>query len=197
MKKILVLLIGILMIGCGEMERVAKIDTKFGEIMVEFYPDVAPKHVESFITHAENGYFDGSAFHRVIPGFVIQGGDPNSKDDDRSNDGTGGHAAKYYGFGDKDDPETWVIPAEFNNVPHNRGALSMARTSDPNSAGSQFFICVANVNRLDNQYTVFGKVISGMDVVDQIVNVERDQADNPLEKVAMTVTIHNKEDLKK
>lgn len=177
------------------MERFAKFETKFGEIVVELYPDVAPKHVESFIIHAENGYFDHSTFHRVIPGFVIQGGDPNSKDDDRSNDGMGGYAAKYYGIGDKNDKESWTIPSEFNNVPHNRGALSMARTNDPNSAGSQFFICVDNVNRLDNKYTVFGKVLTGLDVVDQIVNVEVDANDNPLEKVDMKVTIIDNEDL--
>jgi len=185
------------MIGCGEMDKVAKFDTKFGEFIVEFYPNSAPKHVESFLTLASEGYFDGTAFHRIIPGFVIQGGDPKSKDDDRSNDGTGGYAGKYFGLGDEENQETWTIPAEFNNNLHKRGALSMARTNEPNSAGSQFFVCVDDVPRLDHQYTVFGMVISGMDVVDQIVNVQRDERDNPLEKVEMTVTIFNKDELKK
>lgn len=188
-------MIGVIIFGCGGTEKVARFETRFGEFTVEFYPRVAPNHVESFLIHAENGYFNGTTFHRVIPGFVIQGGDPNSMDDDRSNDGTGGHAGKYYGLGDENNRETWTIPEEFSNIPHNRGILSMARTSDPNSAGSQFFICVDNVNRLDNKYTVFGKVISGMDVVDQIVNVQRDENDNPYEKVEMTVTVLNKKDL--
>jgi len=103
--------------------------------------------------------------------------------------GMGGHAGKYYGIGDEEDSDTWMLPAEFNTMPHNRGALSMARSQDPNSAGSQFFICVADVNRLDNKYTVFGNVIKGMDVSDRIVNVPRDKSDNPLERIEMKITI--------
>ena len=108
---------------------------------------------------------------------MIQGGDPNSKDEDRSNDGQGGPG--------------YTINAEFSDVPHKRGILSMARAQDPNSAGSQFFIVVADSNFLDGQYTVFGEVIEGMDVADKIVNVERDSMDNPLEKVTMKVTIRS------
>ncbi|RMF08095.1 MAG: peptidylprolyl isomerase, partial [Candidatus Neomarinimicrobiota bacterium] len=141
------------------------------------------------ITLAKQGYFDGTTFHRVIPGFVIQGGDPNSRLPDRSLHGEGGHAGKYYGLGDKNDPETWTLPAEFNDRPHLRGTLSMARTPDPNSAGSQFFICVQPVPRLDHNYTVFGQVIRGMDVVDHIVSVPRDERDNPLDPIPMTVKI--------
>ncbi|NOZ74961.1 MAG: peptidylprolyl isomerase [FCB group bacterium] len=167
----------------------AIISTEFGDITLEFFEDVAPKHVESFKILAKQGYFDGTTFHRVIPGFVIQGGDPNSRLADRTQHGEGGHAGKYFGLGDETNPDTWTIPAEFNDRPHVRGALSMARTPDPNSAGSQFFICVNDVNRLDHKYTVFGRVISGMDVVDRIVSVPRDERDNPRDPIPMTVKI--------
>ncbi len=109
-------------------ERVAVISTKHGDMVVEFYSDVAPMHVESFIALAEEEYFNGTTFHRVIPGFVIQGGDPNSKLDNRALHGTGGRAGKFFGLGDKNDPNTWLIPAEFNDIPHTKGILSMART---------------------------------------------------------------------
>ena len=141
-------------------------------------------HVESFKILAEEGYFDGTTFHRVIPGFVIQGGDPNSKDDDRMNDGTGGRAGKYFGdetddyVGRKDDPSTWTIPAEFNDSLHVKGTLSMARSQNPNSGSSQFFICHAPTPQLNGQYTVFGKVIKGLDVIDKIVNVDRPNKQN-------------------
>lgn len=157
--------------------QIAVIETNFGNIVIQLYPDVAPGHVENFVKLAQDGFYDGSTFHRVIPGFMIQGGDPNSKDEDRSNDGQGGP-----GF---------TINAEFSDVPHKRGILSMARAQDPNSAGSQFFIVVKDSNFLDGQYTVFGEVIEGMDVADKIVNVERDSMDNPLEKVTMKVTIRS------
>lgn len=149
----------------------AVIETTLGTIELEFFPDVAPKHVENFKKLARQGFYDSTTFHRVIPGFMIQGGDPNSKDEDRSNDGTGGPG--------------YSVDAEFNNRPHKRGILSMARSSDPNSAGSQFFICVADANFLDGKYTVFGQVTKGMDVVDKIVAVPRDKRDNPLQKVIM------------
>ena len=157
--------------------QIAVIETNFGNIVIQLYPDVAPGHVENFVKLAQDGFYDGSTFHRVIPGFMIQGGDPNSKDEDRSNDGQGGP-----GF---------TINAEFSDVPHKRGILSMARAQDPNSAGSQFFIVVKDSNFLDGQYTVFGEVIEGMDVADKIVNVKRDGNDNPLEKVTMKVTIRS------
>lgn len=154
----------------------AMIETTLGTIELEFFPDVAPKHVENFKTLARQKFYDNTTFHRVIPNFMIQGGDPNSKDDDRSNDGTGGPG--------------YSIAAEFNDKPHLRGTLSMARSADPNSAGSQFFICVGDAAFLDHKYTVFGQVLKGMDVVDKIVAVPRDRRDNPLEKVVMkSVTI--------
>ena len=157
--------------------QIAVIETNFGNIVIQLFPDVAPGHVENFVKLAQDGFYDGSTFHRVIPGFMIQGGDPNSKDDDRSNDGQGGPG--------------YTIKAEFSDVPHKRGILSMARAQDPNSAGSQFFIVVADSNFLDGQYTVFGEVIEGMEVADKIVNVEKDGNDNPREKVTMKVTIRS------
>ena len=161
------------------------IQTKFGQITLQLFPNLAPKHVESFKLHAKNGYYDGTTFHRVIPGFMIQGGDPLSKLNDKSKHGTGGHAAKYFGIGDENSKSSWDLPAEFSETPHERGILSMARSKNPDSGGSQFFICVADAKFLDNQYTVFGKVIGGMDVVDAIVSVPRDARDNPNERVEM------------
>jgi len=153
----------------------ATIKTKFGDMEVVFFPDKAPKHVENFIALAKSGLYNGTIFHRVIPGFMIQGGDPNSKNSDRASHGMGGPGYK--------------VKAEFNSKPHKRGVLSMARSNDPDSAGSQFFICVADANFLDWQYTAFGEVVSGMDVADKVVNMKRDGRDNPLERVEMTVTI--------
>ena len=146
-----------------------------GTIVLRFFTDLAPKHVESFCKLAGESFYDGTTFHRVIPGFMIQGGDPNSKNPDRSTHGSGGP-----GF---------HVNAEFNNTPHKRGVLSMARAQDPNRAGSQFFICVADSFFLNNQYTAFGEVVSGMEVVDQVVNVKRDGRDNPLERIEMKVAI--------
>jgi peptidyl-prolyl cis-trans isomerase B (cyclophilin B) len=166
---------------------VAVISTKYGDMIVEFYPDVAPMHVESFAALATEKYFDGTTFHRVIPDFVIQGGDPNSKLENRSLHGTGGRAGKFFGIGDENDSSTWLIPQEFNSIPHEKGVLSMARTNDPNSASSQFFVCHGDPSFLDNNYTVFGKVIQGLEVIDSIANVEKDMNDNPLEKIEMTV----------
>ena len=185
--------------SCEKDNDVAVITTSYGDMVIEFYPDVAPMHVESFITLAKEGYFDGTTFHRVIPGFVIQGGDPNSKDGDRMNDGTGGRAGKYFGIGRENDPSTWTIPAEFNDSLHIKGTLSMARSQNPNSGSSQFFICHAPTPQLNGKYTVFGQVIKGLDVIDTIVNVDRPNkanssyngpdGDNPFEKVEMTVKI--------
>jgi peptidyl-prolyl cis-trans isomerase B (cyclophilin B) len=144
----------------------ATITTKFGKIVVKFFPDIAPMHVKNFITLAEAGFYNGTPFHRVIPGFMIQGGDPT---------GTGAGGPGY------------TIPAEFTNKKkHLPGVLSMARTSDPNSAGSQFFIMVAPSTHLDGQYSIFGEVVEGMDVVNKIVNVPRGPMDKPLERVDMT-----------
>ena len=185
--------------SCEKDNDVAVIATSYGDMVIEFYPDVAPMHVESFITLAKEGYFDGTTFHRVIPGFVIQGGDPNSKDGDRMNDGTGGRAGKYFGIGRENDPSSWTIPAEFNDSLHIKGTLSMARSQNPNSGSSQFFICHAPTPQLNGKYTVFGQVIKGLDLIDTIVNVDRPNkanssyngpdGDNPFEKVEMSVKI--------
>ena len=150
-------------------------EESWGDIQLKFYPDLAPNHVKNLVTLAKDKFYDGTTFHRVIPGFMIQGGDPNSKDNDRSRHGTGGPGHH--------------VNAEFNKTPHKRGTLSMARAQDPNSAGSQFFICVADANFLDGQYTAFGEVVSGMEVVDRIVNVQRDGNDNPLERIEMKLTV--------
>ena len=192
------LTIGTLIMSCGSKESsqkqdVAIISTKYGDMVVEFFDEHAPKHVESFKMHSQNGYYNGTIFHRVIPGFVIQGGDPNSKSEDRGMHGICGNAAKYFGVGDERDSTTWSIPAEFNSLKHQKGILSMARANDPNSAGSQFFICAGNVNQLDNNYTVFGKVIKGLTIIDQIVNVPRDGRDNPNDRIEMTVRLEQRE----
>ena len=193
------LTIGVVFMSCAKEEKVAIISTKFGDMVVEFYDDVAPMHVESFKILADEGYFDGTTFHRVIPGFVIQGGDPNSKDEDRMNDGTGGRAGKFFGIGREEDSNSWTIPAEFNDKDHVKGTLSMARSSNPNSGSSQFFICHAATPQLNNQYTVFGQVIEGLDVIDQIVYSETPKkqnpgyrgpdGDNPFEKVEMKIKL--------
>jgi peptidyl-prolyl cis-trans isomerase B (cyclophilin B) len=146
-----------------------------GQIKAELYPTIAPNTVKNYISLIKKGFYNGLTFHRVIPGFMIQGGDPNGT-------GTGGPG--------------YSIKGEFtnngfkNDLKHERGVLSMARTQDPNSAGSQFFIMVASAPSLDNDYAAFGKVTSGMDVVDKIVNTPRDQADKPLQNQVMkTVTV--------
>ena len=151
-----------------ESNEVVRLSTNLGDILVEFFEDKAPKHVESFKKLVRDGFYDGTRFHRVIPGFMIQGGDPNSKSANRSSHGTGGPGYK--------------VPAEFNDIKHTRGILSAARSSDPNSAGSQFFLMVNEYPSLDGQYSVFGKVLEGMDVVDKIVALKRDRNDNPLEE---------------
>ena len=156
-------------------ETSAIIETKFGNITLRFFPDVAPGHVKNFIDLAKKGFYDGTTFHRVIPGFMIQGGDPNSKNPDKKTHGAGGPG--------------YMIKAEFNERPHKRGALSMARANNPDSAGSQFFICVKDSPFLDRQYTVFGEVASGMEAADKIVSQPRDASDNPNERVEMKVKI--------
>ena len=170
----------------------AVISTQFGDIVLEFFDDLAPKHVESFKLHAKNGYYNGTTFHRVIPGFMIQGGDPLTKSEDRSRHGTGGNAAKFFGIGSESNESTWDLPAEFSPTPHERGILSIARSQNPDSGGSQFFICVADARFLDNQYTVFGKVVSGLDVVDAIVSAPRDGRDNPDDRIEMKVRLEDK-----
>ena len=156
-------------------ETKATIETKCGTIELKFFPDVAPNHVKNFTDLAKKGFYDGTIFHRVIPGFMIQGGDPNSKNSDKSKHGMGGPG--------------YTVKAEFNSKPHKRGTLSAARSANPDSAGSQFFICVADAPFLDRQYTVFGEVASGMDAVDKIVSQPRDASDNPDERIEMKVKV--------
>jgi peptidyl-prolyl cis-trans isomerase B (cyclophilin B) len=155
----------------------AVIETKFGEIELELLPDKAPGHVKNFVDLAKKGFYDGTTFHRVIPGFMIQGGDPNTRDPKgpRSAHGTGGPG--------------YQIKAEFNDTPHKRGVLSMARAQNPDSAGCQFFIVVQDSNFLDKQYTAFGRVVRGIEVADQVVGAPRDARDNPNDRVEMTVRI--------
>ncbi len=159
-------------------ETSAVIETKLGNIELRFFPDVAPNHVRNFIDLAKKGFYDGTTFHRVIPGFMIQGGDPNTKSPDRSKHGMGGPG--------------YTIKAEFNEKPHRRGTLSMARSQDPDSAGSQFFICVADAPYLNGKYSVFGEVVSGVDVADKIVSQARDKRDNPNDRIEMKVKIIEK-----
>ena len=150
--------------------KVAELHTTAGQINIRFFPDVAPNHVRNFIDLAKQGFYDGTKFHRVIPGFMIQGGDPNTVSGSPATWGTGGSKQN--------------VKAEFNSVSHKRGIVSMARSQSPDSASSQFFICVADVPSLDNQYTVFGQVTQGMDVVDKIVNAKT-AGERPLEPVAI------------
>lgn len=154
----------------------AVIKTKYGEMEIVFFPDKAPKHVENFVKLAKSGFYNGTIFHRVIPGFMIQGGDPNTKDSSKP---------ESYGMGGPNER----LKAEFNDMPHRRGIVSMARTNDPNSAGSQFFIVVKDSNFLDGQYTVFGEVVKGMEVADKIVNLPKNARDLPTERAEMTITI--------
>jgi peptidyl-prolyl cis-trans isomerase B (cyclophilin B) len=157
-------------------EEVAVITTKFGKIVYKFRPDLAPKHVKNFKTLASNGFYDKTIFHRVIPGFMIQGGDPNTKDETKK---------ETYGQGGPG----YMVKAEFNRLDHQRGVVSMARSGDPDSAGSQFFICVSHSESLNRNYTAFGEVVSGMDVADKIVDSPRGANDMPDERIEMTVKI--------
>ena len=140
---------------------VAVLETNYGDMVIEFFPEKAPQHVAAFKRLVEAGYYDCTKFHRLIPGFMVQGGDLWTRDADAANDG-GGPGPGYQ------------LVAEFNDIPHERGVLSMARGGNPNSAGSQFFICFSRekCQHLDGQYTVFGKVVSGLDVLDKIENVD-------------------------
>lgn len=151
---------------------VAIIKTSEGEMVVEFWPDVAPKTVENFKNLAKTNYYDGTCFHRVIRGFMIQGGDPLTKDPAKEAMwGTGGPG--------------YQINAEFNDRKHVRGVLSMARSRDPNSAGSQFFICHATAPHLDRQYTAFGKLIKGDDVLEKIATTPTNPGDRPVKRMAI------------
>jgi peptidyl-prolyl cis-trans isomerase B (cyclophilin B) len=150
------------------MVNTGTIKTEFGDITVEFYSDDAPRTVENFKKLAKIGFYDGLIFHRIVPGFVIQGGDPHTKQlSNKVKWGTGGPG--------------WNVKAEFNKNTHSRGILSMARSQDPDSAGSQFFIILKDSKFLDGKYTVFGKVISGMDIVDKIAAIRTDSTDAPID----------------
>ena len=151
---------------------VAIIKTSEGDMVLEFWPDVAPGHVENFKKLANQGFYDGTCFHRVIKGFMIQGGDPNTKDPQKESSwGMGGPG--------------YQIKAEFNDRPHNRGVLSMARSNDPNSAGSQFFICHGDPRFLDKQYTAFGKLIKGDDVLEKIATTQTRPQDRPVKRMGV------------
>ena len=175
---VVILLSTLLLTAVVSAQEIAVIETKFGKIEMELFADKAPGHVKNFKDLAKKGFYDGTIFHRVIPGFMIQGGDPNTKSDDRATHGMGGPGHS--------------INAEFNDTLHKRGILSMARSQDPNSAGSQFFIVVKKSSFLDGKYTAFGKVLSGMAIADQIVNAPRDKRDNPDERIEMKVKVVNR-----
>ena len=147
------------------------IKTGFGNIKFNLVPDIAPETVRNFSQLTKSGFYDGTLFHRIIPGFMIQGGDPNTKNPDKSTWGQGGPG--------------YNLKAEFNSRSHLRGIVSMARSSDPDSAGSQFFIVTSDSTFLDRQYTVFGEVVDGMEVADKIVNLPRDANDCPKQEAKM------------
>jgi peptidyl-prolyl cis-trans isomerase B (cyclophilin B) len=160
----------------GEQAPRVLLKTKFGDMEIVLFPDLAPKHVESFLKLTKSGFYNGTIFHRILPGFMIQGGDPLTKDPaNRNKYGTGGPG--------------YTVPAEFSKVVHEKGILSAARTQDPNSAGSQFFIMVDKAPHLDGQYTVFGEVVKGVDVAETIVNQPKDLRDNPVERIEMTIEV--------
>jgi len=160
----------------------AILKTKFGDIHIKFYPDVAPNHVANFIKLAKSGFYDGTIFHRVIPGFMIQGGDPNTKSSLRKD--------TYGQGGPKDEKGNPILlKAEFNDTPHKRGIVSMARANEPDTAGSQFFIVVEPSPFLDGKYTAFGEVIKGLGIADRIVGLPKNDRDLPNDRIEMTVTI--------
>ena len=177
-KKIIALTIALIIstgISFAGSKKIAFISTHYGDIYIEFFQDKAPGHYKNFYKLAASGFYDGTTFHQIVPGLKIQGGDPNSKDDDRINDGEGGPG--------------YTINAEINDLHHDRGMLAMARGDELDSAGSQFFIVVQNSRFLDGKFTIFGRVVHGMDVVDIIVSQPRDVKDNPLERIEMKIRI--------
>ena len=149
----------------------ALIETNFGNIKIKLLPEIAPETVRNFVTLATSNFYDGTLFHRVIPNFMIQGGDPNTKESDKSVWGQGGPG--------------YNLKAEFNSRSHLRGIVYMARASDPDSAGSQFFIVTSDSTFLDKQYTVFAEVVEGLEIADKIVNLPRDGNDCPKEEAKM------------
>jgi len=157
-------------------DKLAILETTQGNIVIEFFPDDAPNHVSNFMNLTETGFYDGVLFHRIIPGFMIQGGDPNTIDGDPSTWGIGGPG--------------YSVKAEFNDIKHNRGIVSMARSQDPNSAGSQFFIVHQNSNFLDQQYTVFGRIVTdeSFETLDKIASLETGQRDIPINTDEANIT---------
>ena len=161
----------------------ATIETTKGTLVASFWEDIAPKTVENFLKLAREGFYDGTAFHRIVKGFMIQGGDPLTKDPSK---------AHLWGTGNPG----YQIEAEFNDRPHRKGVLSMARSADPNSAGSQFFICLDECSFLDGQYTAFGELDSGTDVLEAIGDTpcefgaggEKSKPLEPIEVVRVTVS---------
>ena len=151
------------------------IKTSYGNIKFNLLSDIAPETVRNFSQLVKSGFYNGTLFHRIIPGFMIQGGDPNTKDPDKSTWGQGGPG--------------YNLKAEFNSRSHLRGIISMARANDPDSAGSQFFIVTSDSTFLDRQYTVFGEVVDGMEVADKIVNLPRDANDCPKQDAKMLEVI--------
>jgi peptidyl-prolyl cis-trans isomerase B (cyclophilin B) len=160
----------------------AIIKTRFGEMEMKFFPELAPKHVENFIKLAKSGFYNGTIFHRVIPGFMIQGGDPNTKNSLRK---------ETFGQGGPKDEKgnPILLKAEFSDTPHKRGIVSMARAGEPDTAGSQFFIVVEDSFFLDRKYTVFGEITRGLGIADKIVGLPRNEQDLPNDRIEMTVTI--------
>jgi len=181
-KLFLIFSISLLLVSLGNSafaqssDQLVVLETNLGTIVIEFFPDDAPKHVENFIGLTESGFYDGVLFHRIIPGFMIQGGDPNTIDGDPNTWGTGG--------------PTTSVDAEFNTIKHNRGIVSMARSADPNSGGSQFFIVHADSNFLDEQYTVFGRIVTeeSFETLDKIVAVEIGTSDRPIDPEQVKIT---------
>ena len=156
----------------------AVIKPSFGEMTIAFWPDVAPKTVENFKKLARKGFYDGTAFHRIIKGFMVQGGCPNTKAGESGMPGTGGPG--------------YQVKAEFNAKSHVRGVISMARSNDPDSAGSQFFICHGDARFLDRKYTAFGELVAGEDVLERIANVRTggNEKSTPAERVSVeSITI--------
>lgn len=155
-------------------------EQKLGEIKIRLFPDVAPQHCRNFDSLVSIGFYNGTAFHRVIPGFMMQGGDPNSKSKPKQTWGMG-------------DPSQKKIPAEFSKLKHKRGTISAARTNDPNSATSQFFICFKDAPWLDGKYTIFGEVVEGFEVMDKVEKTKLEMQPNgnekssPVEKIEMTI----------
>jgi peptidyl-prolyl cis-trans isomerase B (cyclophilin B) len=182
LNKILIFSLSILLVSFGNYafaqsdDKLAVLETNLGTIVIEFFSNDAPKHVDNFIGLAESGFYDGVLFHRIIPGFMIQGGDPNTIDGDPSTWGTGG-------------PNT-SVDAEFNTIKHNRGIVSMARSADPNSGGSQFFIVHADSNFLDEAYTVFGRIVTdeSFETLDKIAAVQTKSNDQPVDPLEVTIT---------